>query len=177
MNATTIVASRTGIVAALVLGLVGMTPAFGQEQPGRYTMSPVEGGFARLDTHTGAMSLCKAQPRDPAGNAAWSCLPIGDGAVEAQAKASKLETENKELRAEVKRMEDQLGLNGPAPTPPVKPGELPTEPRPGGKSAGPLNLPSEEEVDKALSYVERMVKKFHDTMKRIESNERKGMPL
>jgi hypothetical protein len=70
-----------------------------------------------------------------------------------------LEGENRELRAEVKRMEDLLGLNGEKPKDDEKRAE-----RPGGG----LNLPSEQDVDKALSYMERMVKKFQDTMKRLE---------
>ena len=133
--------------------------ALAQERAGRYMMSPVEGGFARLDTETGAMSICRGPGKD-ASSPQWSCQPMADTASEAQALAQRLEAENRELRAEIKRMEDQLGLNGEKP----KGEDKQAEQRPGGG----FNLPSEQEVDRALSYMERMVKKFHDTMKRLE---------
>ena len=128
-----------------------------QERAGRFAMSPVDGGFARLDTETGAMSICKSQPAASSPLAEWTCTPMA-GSLTSQ--TQKLETENKELRAEIKRMEDLLGLNGAKPGTQEKQAE-----RPGG---GGLNLPSEQDVDKALSYMERMVKKFQDTMRRLE---------
>ncbi len=128
-----------------------------QERVGRFSMSPVEGGFARLDTETGAMSICKSQPATSSPSADWACTPM-TGAVASS--TQKLETENNELRGEIKRMEDLLGLNGAKPGAQEKQAE-----RPGG---GGLNLPSEQDVDKALSYMERMVKKFQHTMRRLE---------
>jgi hypothetical protein len=46
---------------ALVVALSGSALAASdttQEKVNRYSMTPVEGGFLRLDTHTGAVSLC-----------------------------------------------------------------------------------------------------------------------
>jgi hypothetical protein len=165
--------AQIGLFTGLMLAVAGTTAVQAQERPGRFVMSPVDGGFARLDTETGTVSICKAQPKDTATPGTWNCQPMGDAAAEAQARLKSLEGENKELRAEVKRMEDLLGLNGAKP----KGEEQQTEQRPGGRSGG-LNLPSEEEIDKALTYMERMVKKFHDAMKRLEGGDtRKGMPL
>lgn len=155
------VTSRTLPLALAVTLLAGLPAANAQERPGRYTMNPVDGGFARLDTETGAMSICKPQSKDASADK-WSCQPMGDGTAELR----RLETENRELRAEIKRMEDNLGLNGDK----SKGGEKQAE-RPGG-----LNLPSEQEVDKALSYMERMIKKFHDTMKRLEGETKRPDP-
>ena len=143
------------LVAAAGLQIATGMPSRAQDKPGRYMMNPVEGGFARLDTETGAMSICK--PQSSAGT--WACIATVDEASAQEARARKLEGENRELRAEVKRMEDLLGLNGEKPKDDEKRAE-----RPGGG----LNLPSEQDVDKALSYMERMVKKFQDTMKRLE---------
>lgn len=143
------------LVAALLLYPVA--PGTAQERAGRYAMSPVEGGFARLDTLTGAMSICRGSKDAPASG--WSCTDMADGGGDAQARIRKLEDENRELRAEIKRMEDNLGLNG------EKPKDGQPEPRPGGPG---FKLPSEQEVDQALTYMERMLKKFHDTMKRLE---------
>lgn len=177
MDATPHYRTALGIAAALALALVllgaSITSASAQDRPGRFTMSPIDGGFARLDTETGVMALCRAQPGNAAGAGAWNCQPMADTAAETQGRLVKLEGENKDLRAEVKRLEDLLGLNGERPK-----GEGPqAEQRPGGRSGG-LGLPSEEDVDKAVSYMERMVKKLQDAMKRLEgSDTRKGTPL
>jgi hypothetical protein len=166
---------------ALLVGLAmiaaGANIGFAQERsadrPGRFSMSPVDGGFVRLDTETGAMSLCKPQQKDAVTASAWKCDAMADGAAAAQERIGKLDGENKDLRAEVKRMEDLVGLNGDKP----KAGDQQAEQRPGGRSGG-LNMPSEEDIDKAMSYMERLVRKFHDTMKRMEgSDARKGTPL
>ncbi len=82
-----------------------------------------------------------------------------DEAVGQPARLRKLEAENSELRAEVKRMEDLLGLNGEKTKEPERHAERPRQ---------EFKLPSEQDVDKALSYFESMVKKFHDSMKRLE---------
>lgn len=152
--------AATTAVAVFALGLLA-TQAGAQERPGRYQMSPVDGGFARLDTETGAISICRGAKDAPA--AQWNCQPMGDGGADAQLR--KLEAENKELRAEIRRMEDQLGLNGDK----SRNGEKHAEERPRG-----FDLPSEQDVDKALSYMERMIKKFHDAMKRLEGATKGG---
>lgn len=173
MDATAHRRTALGIAAALALLGAGMTSAGAQDRPGRFTMSPIDGGFVRLDTETGAMALCRALPGHAAGAGAWNCQPMGDTAAETQGRLGKIEGENKELRAEVKRLEDLLGLNGERPK-----SEGPqAEQRPGGRSGG-LGLPSEEDVDKAVSYMERMVKKLQEAMKRLEGiDSRKGTPL
>jgi hypothetical protein len=64
-------------LSALVLAvavLTAGTAAFAQERTGRYTMSPVEGGFLRLDTETGALALCTRRAET------WSCEPVNDSA-------------------------------------------------------------------------------------------------
>ncbi len=147
------------ITAALGVYVAVASSSIAQEKSGRYVMNPVDGGFARLDTESGAMSICKPQSEEPAAPAAWSCTPMVDATPSHEVLTRKLENENRELRAEVKRMEDLLGLNGEKPKEPERHAE-----RPGGA----LKLPSEQDVDKALSYMERMVKKFHDSMKRLE---------
>ena len=111
------------------------------ETKGRYTMTPVEGGFMRLDTETGAVSLCTRKAD------AWSCEPVTDKSTSNDDKA-RLEAENKDLKDRIKALE---GSNAA------------TEP-PGSVS----KLPTEKEVDEALDYVERMYKKFRDRIQKLE---------
>lgn len=49
----------TGLVAA---AMMAGGPA--AAEPGRYVMEPVEGGFVRMDTRTGEMSLCAFEGED-----------------------------------------------------------------------------------------------------------------
>ena len=147
------------LAAALAFASLACTSSFAQDKPGRYVMNPVEGGFARLDTETGVMSICKPPAKDAAAPANWTCMPVADQASAQQEQARKLEAQNNELKAEVKRMEDLLGLNGEKPKEPEMRAERPRQ---------EFKLPSEQDVDKALSYFESLVKKFHDSMKRLE---------
>ncbi|MEZ5853368.1 MAG: hypothetical protein R3D67_00955 [Hyphomicrobiaceae bacterium] len=160
---------RLNTVMAAVF-IVGQTaaalaapPDANAPQPGRYTMQPTEGGFLRLDTATGDMSLCK-----PA-QGTFECRPVKDDR-DLQVEIERLVKENKELKAEIKRLDDMLGLNGDKAGKPAKPGIGPK-----------IELPTEQDVDKAFSYLERMIKKFRDKMKDLEgqgSGEKgKGTPL
>lgn len=121
------------------------TPPESSGQPGRYTMQPTDGGFLRLDTATGAVSLCSRT------TAEFECRPVRDD-LDLQAEIARLDAENKELRAEVKRLDDLLGLNGGA-----------------GREPKKFELPTEKDVDQALSYLERMFKKFREKLKEFDS--------
>jgi hypothetical protein len=136
------------------------------EKPGRFVMSPIDGGFARLDTETGLMSICKGTAAN------FKCELAPDTTTSAQKEAEKTTAEAKELRAEIKRLEEMLGLGD-------KPGagnkqaeEQRPGTRPGGSMGGPggsgFKLPTEAEVDDALNYIEKMVKKFKSRLKDLE---------
>jgi hypothetical protein len=143
------------------------TGAVAQEKPGRYVMSPIDGGFARLDTETGLMSVCKGTAAN------FKCELAPDATVGAQKEAEKNTAEAKELRAEIKRLEELLGL-GDKPEGGNKQAE---EQRPGSRPGGPgFKLPSEAEVDQAFDYIEKMVKKFKSKLKQLEG-EGKGDAL
>ena len=123
---------------------------------GRYTMHKAEDGIVRLDTQTGAMSLCRKS------DDAWACAPMADANGDGRAEIAKLRRENQRLRAEVKRLDGLLDQGVPQ-------SEDPSDPsRPGGTKKPGLRLPSEKEVDQALDYFENMLRKFQDRLKRLE---------
>ena len=114
---------------------------------GRFTMSPVDGGFLRLDKQTGAVAMCVRT------GTTWGCTPVEDHTpAAAEMELSKLEQENKDLKDRVKALEETLetkpSLNGP----------------PGGK----VQLPTDQEVDQALDYQERVYKKVRDRIKDLD---------
>lgn len=154
MKTKTAIAAAAGVIFCTQLA-VAAEPEPDGARPGRFQMQPTEGGFLRLDSQTGDVALCARQ------GASFECKPVKDDR-DLQNELARLAAENKELKVEIKRLEDMLGLNGGK-----------GAAKPGGK----LELPSEEDVDKALSYMERMLKKFRDKFKDLENGEKKGTPL
>jgi hypothetical protein len=154
---------------ALCLSLASAGPVLAQaapdsagERPGRFVLQPMEGGVVRLDTVTGAISHCRKRGE------AITCEGVAADA-DLQAEVARLSAENKALKDEIKRLEEIAGLGD-------KPG---AEPRAKGPK---FSLPTEEDVDKALNYVERMLKKFRDRLKDFENGRPadppgKGTPL
>jgi hypothetical protein len=115
------------------------------EKPGRFTMQPIDGGFLRLDTESGAMSLCTKR------GASVVCEPVDDQRA-SQGEIERLTQENKALKEDLKRLEELVTADGS------------NRPARGPK----FNLPTEDDVDKAMSYVERMLKKFREKMRDLE---------
>lgn len=121
----------------------------------RYSMSPVDGGFVRLDKETGAMSMCKSRGDN------WSCEPMADADQTGQKELERLKAENSDLKEEIRRMEEVFGLDGKK-----KSGEAGDGPGPlAGPPGGPIpkfELPDEKQVDKAIDYLEGMIRKFRE---------------
>ena len=148
LSACTLAVICAAVVAA---GAPGATAQSTQ----RFAMQPIEGGVLRLDTETGSMALCTKQS---VGLVCEAVDPPGPAARDSE----RLATENRELKAEIKRLEALLAMETP---------QKPTS------RAPRLELPSEEDVDKALSYMERMVKKFSDKLKDLEGGRGRGSEL
>jgi len=159
MRATILSPRRVLVLAAVALAL----PAAAQEKAGRYTMSPTDGGFLRLDTESGAVSLCQKKADQ------WACEPLKDSQSALAAEVEKLKAENKALKDEIKRMEEVFALGG------NKPGE--DAGPPGGRPSGKLELPSEKDVDKAFDYLEGMMKKFKERLKKLEQQDKPSQQL
>lgn len=138
--------------------LTATLPVSAAETPGRFTMSPTEGGFVRLDTQSGAMALCTRKDAD------WSCSDMPESADASRKRIEALESENKMLKDEMKRMDDVLG-HGSSGSEPAAP-----------KS---FSLPDEKDVDKAFDYLEAIIKKFRERAKKLEEQEggAPGTPL
>lgn len=150
-------------IATLVLA-AGIAGASAEEKPGRYTMTPTDGGFLKLDTESGAVSLCKKK------GDAWACELVPDSEQALTKENETLKADLKRLKEDLKQLEEIAGLGEP------KPGEGPPGgPRPGGE--GKLQLPTEKDVDKAFDYFEGMMKKLRERLKRLEEAQKPGTQL
>lgn len=150
--------SALSFYPALAAAVVALTTVAAQaESSGRFTMSPVDDGFVRLDKETGSMALCTKR------GSGWSCLPMDDRQKALRDELDRLKAENTELKDEVRRLEETFvtgkpGDNDPGGGPQVggPPGGLPPSGLP------ELKLPDEEDVDHAVDYLERMIRKFRE---------------
>ena len=117
----------------------------------RYIMQPVDGGILRLDTETGAMSMCAKR------GAAYSCEPVQDDRS-SQKDLERLTAENRDLRGEIKRMEEIMGLGGtPGGAQPVPP----TGPRTGQAGRGQPHAEREVGDVQPPAHVVRHVRPGH----------------
>jgi len=141
----------SAIALALLIGAAPDADRAG----GRYRMTPAEGGaFLRLDTQTGAMSVCQRK------DGRWACEAVPD-------ERRALETEIEQLKSEVKRLEELLALPDPG-TPDGKDKRA-------HRSGPKLSLPSEEDIDRAMDYAQRMMRKFKERMREFRDSDRRNL--
>jgi len=135
---------------AIIGGLLAL-PASANAEAGRYSMTPTKDGILRLDTRTGAVSLCSRS------TGKWKCEGI--------------EGENRSLEEQVKRLEDenerlrsQLDAAKLAPAP---------------RDDGKLEIPSQEDVDKAMDFMEKLLNRFKGMVEHLnkDKKEEDGVPL
>jgi hypothetical protein len=102
---------------------------------GRYSFNPVADGVLRLDTRTGQVSQCSQS------GVGWTCKAVPD-------ERSALETEIARLQGENATLKKELLARGlPVPGVSSPPVAKPAEPE--------LKLPSDAEVDKVISFLEK----------------------
>ncbi len=125
------------IALLAALAAFPLSPAAAQTG-GRFTFQPVEGGLMRLDTETGQVSHCTK-----AGDS-FACRSVADDRAALMDEIERLKRENEQLRQAAGKSPD-----GKASSPTAK-----------------LQLPTEEEIDKAMGLVEtlmrRMLRTFRD---------------
>ena len=155
--------SLSTLAAGVIASAILTSQAVAQDRAGRYTMHKAEDGFVRLDTQSGAMSLCRKS------DDAWACEPMAGSHRADQRELAKLRRENAELREQIKQLGSRPADRSGGEVDPSDP------PRPGARSGGGtssgLRLPTEKEVDQALNYFENILRKFQDRLKRLERNQ------
>lgn len=159
------------VALAAMLGLMLATPAAAQSpatppdalgtEAGRFSFSPVEGGVMRLDSRTGAVSRCAQRP------SGWACEAVPDDRAALEAEIARLTVENQRLSGRVTELEQRIeqGRAGP---PPVPPGDVPNPARP--PQAGP-DLPSDADVDRVMSFVEKVFRRFMDMVQTLRPDQ------
>ncbi|MCH9765194.1 MAG: hypothetical protein K0U34_04275, partial [Alphaproteobacteria bacterium] len=163
-HALTVIALTAVAIALVTAVLQGPSAMAADAENGRYAMTPSEGGFLRLDKQTGAVSLCK----NTAGKVV--CDLAEDSHSKYAAQIESLKKENQKLRAEVDRLEQHFGLS---PDNKGKPNDL----APPVPPSSAFKVPREEDVDQMFDYVEGMLKKFRERIRKLEQKPKPETPL
>jgi predicted nuclease with TOPRIM domain len=103
------------------------------DMQGRYQMSHVESGILRLDTRTGDVSFCHAVQE------MWVCKAAPEERASLDDEIMRLEDENRTLRQRVSEL------------------ELSSQRR----EEHTLTLPSDEEFEEVLGFMERLMRRFY----------------
>ncbi len=123
-------------IAAMFAVSASAQMAADNEQIGRYTMTPAPNGFLRLDTRTGAVSLCTLKD----GNATCASTADERGALEAE--IARLSKENASLRERLAQI---------------------TQRGPGARLRDAM--PTDEEMNKALGFAESFMRRMMRIMR------------
>jgi hypothetical protein len=101
---------------ALALALsAAASRCFAGEEPGRYILTPAGDGFLRLDSATGAVSICR-QKLDT-----WACEKVADDSLALKQAMDGLTRENQQLKDKLAKAEAREADAGPLPANPSTP--------------------------------------------------------
>ena len=135
---------RMIVMPVLMLALAGPAAAQTVVREGRYAIVPVEDGFLRLDTRTGAVSRCTGKI------GRLTCRILPDERLAYEAEIGRLEDRIDELEVRVADMEKNRtfgSLDAPD---------------------GDGELPSEEEIDKVMTLAEKIMRRFFGFVKELK---------
>src|SRR5262245_46779249 len=154
-------AFMTRSVIILAVAVAALAPA-AQAQPapdsenGRYTFSQVSDGMLRLDTRSGAVSICARK------DAGWACNTVPDERQALESEIARLQRENGAMK------KDMLARGLPLP------GGVASAPSP--QQQRELNLkvplPSDAEIERVMSAFEKMWRRLVDMMQKAPNSDK-----
>jgi hypothetical protein len=159
--------------AALILG--GMVGAAAQSMPdgekGRYALSPVADGVIRLDTRTGAVSICSNS------GAGWACYAVPDERAALDAEIGRLQADNDRFKTELEKLKADLAAREPTVTGKVDEALPKTDSL---KKADPkvaegerkieIPLPSDRDMDRVMSFLEQAWRRLIEMANRMQKD-------
>ena len=154
--------------AALATSLGGIRGAAAQSvsdtENGRYMLSSVAGGVIRLDTRTGAVSICND------GDAGWACHAVPDERAALDAEIGRLQAENEKLKGELAAREPTVTGKIDEPLPKTDSLKKP-EPKvaEGGRKIE-IPLPSDRDMDRMMSFLEQAWRRLVEIANRMQKD-------
>ncbi|WP_186397093.1 hypothetical protein [Stappia sp. TSB10GB4] len=121
--------------------------------PDRYVLSPAGDSFLRLDRQSGRIAQCLKREEG------WRCVLVPDAQIVLEQEIARLSDEVASLRTENRRLAEKAG------EPALEEGK----PRaaPGGSGRHALTPEEEQEIDRAMDFTERAMRRFFGLMKTL----------
>ena len=168
----------TAIAATALISCLGFAPggtgaAVAQAMPdaenGRYSLAPVADGVIRLDTRTGAISTCSKS------GAGWACYAVPDERAALDAEIGRLQADNERLKAQLAAREPtvtgKIDEALPKETLPKTDSLKKPEPRVAeGERKIEIPLPSDRDLDRMISFLERAWKRLIEMANRVQKD-------
>jgi hypothetical protein len=160
--------STTIAAAVLIFSFGGVGAATAQSMPdtenGRYALSPLGDGVARLDTRTGAVSTCNDT------GTGWACYTAPDERAALDEEIGRLQADNDKLRAQLAAREPTVSGKIDEPLP-----KTDSLKKPGPKAADDqrrieIPLPSDRDMDKMVSFLEQAWRRLVDMANRMQKD-------
>ena len=143
------------LVSVLALGGAQAQTTPPDSENGRYSFSTVPDGMLRLDTRTGAVSLCEKQA------AGWACNSVPDERAALENEIARLQRENGALKKDM--------LTRSLPLPPGVSGAPQSAQR---ELQLKVPLPSDAEIDRMMTVFEKMWRRLVDMMQKTPGSDR-----
>lgn len=155
----------TGLILVLITLLSGPVLAVEDAPPGRYSMTATDNGMLRLDTQTGAVSLC-------AGTAGhWVCRSIADDRLALENEIDRLSNENQRLKAELEQRQSEAKPDVPYEAKPDVTPEVQLEPDALGSWR-----PSDEDIEEFMTFFEKIMNRFKQIAESMKGDSPKQQP-
>ena len=161
------------LIFCLVVSIGGNGAAVAQSMPdaenGRYSLAPVADGVIRLDTRTGAISTCNKS------SAGWACYAVPDERAALDAEIGRLQADNERLKAQLAAREPtvtgKIDEALPKETLPKTDSLKKPEPRVAeGERKIEIPLPSDRDLDRMISFLERAWKRLIEMANRVQKD-------
>jgi hypothetical protein len=150
-------------LAVLAFSFAGLGAATADSGPdtenGRYTLSQTADGFIRLDTRTGAVSTCKNN------GDGWACYAVPDERKAMDETIGRLEAENEKLKA---RLASRDGTPGGKAEQALPKPDGQVAPKAEGERKIEIPLPSDADIDRAMSFLERAWRRLVDMANQMQ---------
>jgi hypothetical protein len=152
--------------AALMLCLAGTGAGLAESMPdgenGRYTLSPVADGVVRLDTRTGAVSICSNN------GIGWACYAVPDERAALDAEIGRLQSDNEKLKAQLAAREPTVAGKIDEPLPKSDSLKKPEPKAAEGERKLEIPLPSDRDMDRMMSFLESAWRRLVEMANRVQ---------
>ena len=141
------------VVSVAVAAALTASAAYAQgsdSEDKRYQFNQVADGYLRLDLKTGQVSLCNRR------DIGWSCVAVADDRAAFDSEIARLQGENATMKKEL--LSRGLPVPGVSAPSGAKPGE------------GELKLPSDAEVDRVVSFLEKVWRRLIEMGRNVQKD-------